>query len=65
MSDKVKIVGSDGSDRYLLIDNKIIDVRTHTCKDFKHLTDGEHLVCPVCGKPIIELDPSEELINGN
>jgi hypothetical protein len=56
MSDKMKIEGLDGSARYLLVDNEIIDLRTHVCEKF---TDSEHHVCLVCGK--LKPEPNEEL----
>ena len=48
MSERMKIVGSDGSVKYLLDDNKITDLRKHTCHDY--VMDGEHLVCRECRK---------------
>lgn len=65
MSDKMKIVGLDGSDKYLLEDNKITDLKKHTCLDnVIKVKDGEHLVCRICGKRFEE-PIQEEIINGS
>jgi hypothetical protein len=47
----MKIVGSDGSAKYLLTDNKIIDLHKHVCEK---LTDSEDHVCSICGEKYIE-----------
>jgi hypothetical protein len=61
----MKILGSDGSEKYLLIDNKITDLRKQRCtKCIDYVKDGEHLVCRVC-KCILEEPVQEDNINGN
>jgi hypothetical protein len=51
MSDKMKIVDSDGFVKYLLEDNKITDLKKHTCEEY--ILDNEHLVCRECGKELV------------